>query len=179
VTGAETWKQRIVQLVYIKQTISDLDSKGIWQYRLPGLAADEEKLQAVERLLGEPLDPQYREFLSYAGGWPAFYQTVDLFGPDDLLGGDRSRHANEMLSYLEDTVLEAAVVRREDLLPIAASPVDLDLFVMTRRSSQTPGVAIWFAGYEVDRFPSFEEYFLAMMDYNRAEVEALRKARAT
>jgi hypothetical protein len=171
---AVDWKKRIVELLYIKQTIADLDSRGLWQYRLPGLAAREEKLEAVERHLGEPLDPRYREFLRYAGGWPAFYQTVDLFGPDDLLGGDRFRHATEMLGYVEDRVLRSAGVSKASLLPIAASPVDLDLFVMPRMLAPQPGTVIWLAGDVVDRFPSFDEYFLAMMDYNRAEVEALR-----
>jgi hypothetical protein len=36
--------------------------------------------------------------------------------------------------------------------------------------SAVPGVVIWFAGYEIERFANFDEYFLAMMDYNRREL---------
>ncbi len=57
---------------------------------------------------------------------------------------------------------------------LAASPVDRHLFVMTRKSAPQPGVVVWFDGAEVDRFPSFDEFFLAMMDYNREEIQALR-----
>ena len=78
-----------------------------------------------------------------------------------------------MAGYLEDEVLKKSRVRREDLLPMAA-PVDRHLFVMTRKSAPQPGAVIWFDGDEVDRFPSFDEFFLAMMDYNRNEIEALR-----
>lgn len=168
------WKERIVNLVAIKQTIDELDKKKLWEYRLPGVAATPEQLDAVEAALGEPLDPHYRSFLEHAGGWPAFWHTVDLFGPEDLLGGERVRHANEMLSYIEDDVLEGGGLRRADLLPIAASPVDLDLFVMTRRSSRSPGGVVWLAGSEVDRFPTFEEFFLAMMEYNHLELQSVQ-----
>lgn len=170
------WKRRIVELVFVKQKLAELDTKGLWQHRLPAVAASEAKLIAVEAHLGEPLDPAYRAFLLHADGWPAFYQSVDLFGSGDLLGGDRSHHAAEMLSFVEDPVLAASSLRREELLPIAASTVDLDLFVMTRRRATRPGLVIWLAGSEIDRFPSFDEYFLAMEDYNRLEVQNLRSA---
>ncbi len=42
---------------------------------------------------------------------------------------------------------------------------------MTRRSAATPGVIIWLAGSEVDRFPDFNEFFAAMVDYNRADID--------
>jgi SMI1-KNR4 cell-wall len=168
------WKQRIVELVLVKQKLAELDTKGLWQYRLPSVAATEGKLKSVEARLGEALDPAYRTFLLHADGWSSFYQTVDLFGSDDLMGNDRHHHATEMLSYVEEGVLTLGGLRREDLLPIAASPVDLDLFVMTRRSASHPGMVIWLAGSEIDRFPSFDEYFLAMVDYNRLEVQHLR-----
>jgi hypothetical protein len=171
---AVNWKERIVELVIIKQTINELDTEGLWEYRLPRVAATPAQLEAVEAALGEPLDPGYRDFLEHAGGWPAFWQTVDLFGPEDLLGGERFRHATEMLTYVEVDVLTAGGLSRTDLLPIAASPVDLDLFLMMRRSSPSPGVVVWVAGSEVDRFPTFEDFFLAMVDYNRLELEHLK-----
>lgn len=169
-----SWKERIVELVIVKQTIDELDASGLWEYRLPAVAATAAQLEAVEAALGEPLDAGYRSFLEHAGGWPAFWQTVDLFGPDDLLGGERFAHANEMLGYVEDGVLEDGGLRRSDLLPIAASPVDLDLFVMTRRSSPSPGGVVWLAGAEIDRWSSFDEFFLAMVDYNRLELQQLQ-----
>jgi hypothetical protein len=168
------WKQRIVELVLVKQKLAELDTKGLWQYRLPAVAASGERLEAVEAHLGEALDPAFREFLLHADGWPAFYQTVDLFGSEDLLGGSRSRQGVEKLNYVEEAVLTRAGLRRQELLPIAASPVDLDLFVMTKRSASRPGIVVWLAGSEIDRFAGFDEYFLAMVDYNRLEVQHLR-----
>ncbi|WP_211841568.1 SMI1/KNR4 family protein [Rudaeicoccus suwonensis] len=159
-----------MQLVLVKQALSEVDTKKLWYFRLPRIAASEETLRRVEAHLGESLDPQYREFLLHADGWPTFYQVVDLFGSGDLLGGGAALRGAEMLSYVEDVALAASGLRREDLLPIAVSASDLDLFVMLTKSSTIPGTVIWFAGSEVDRFPNFSEYFLAMTDYNREEV---------
>jgi len=172
VSARTNWKERIVELVLVKQAIDERGS-GLWEYRLPGLAATPEQLAAVEARLGEPLDAGFRAFLEHAGGWPAFWQTVDLLGPDDLLGSERGQHAIEMLGFVEHDVLEAGGLRRQDLLPIAASRVDLDLFVMTRRSSRSPGSVIWLAGSEIERWSSFDDFFLAMIDYNRLELQQL------
>jgi hypothetical protein len=173
-TCTTEWKDRIAQMVLIKQAVAEADEEGLWEHRLPRVGATESQLRAVEQHLGEPLDSGYREFLECAGGWPAFLQSVDLFGPEELLGNERFRHAQEMVGYLEDEVLKKSHVRKQDLLPIAASSVDRHLFVMTRKSAPQPVVVIWFDGYEVDRFPSFDELFLALMDYNREEIQALR-----
>ncbi len=173
-TCTKGWKDWIAQMALIKEVVAEADHEGLWEHRLPRVGATESQLHAVEQHLAEPLDPTYREFLECAAGWPAFLQTVDLFGPEELLGNERFRHAQEMAGYLEDEVLKKSRVRREDLLPMAASPVDRHLFVMTRKSAPQPGAVIWFDGDEVDRFPSFDEFFLAMLDYNRNEIEALR-----
>ncbi len=172
-TTAEEWRQRIVQLVLVKQKIAELDANGLWEYRLPAIAASEERLSASESQLGERLDPSYRDFLAAADGWPAFYQSVDLFGTHDLLG-ERSLHASEMLGYVEDAVFDVGGFTRRELIPIAATTEDLDLFVMTRRSTSNPGMVIWLAGSEVERFETFDDYFLAMLDYNRLTVQRMQ-----
>lgn len=167
------WQERINVMALVKQRLAQVDAEGLWEYHLPRAAASEERIQEVEAHLGEALDPSYRAFLRHADGWLAFYQTVDLFGSEELLGGERFQHAQEMLGYLEDEQPATAGLRNE-LLPIAASPVDLDLFVMTRRSSPRPGTVTWQAGSQIDQYPSFDEYFLAMIDYNRSEIQNLQ-----
>lgn len=172
-TSPLNWKGRIVELVLVKQRMDELDKRALWEYRLPGLAATPAQLDEVEAALGEALDPMYRSFLEHAGGWPALWQAVDLFGPEELLGGERFGHATEMLDFVEDTVLDGAGFSRAELMPIAASRTDLDLFVMARRSSPSPGVVVWLAGSEIDRWSDFEKFFLAMIDYNRLELQQL------
>lgn len=80
-------------------------------------------------------------------------------------------YANTILDAIEDSVLESSGFLRDQLLPIAATSTDKDLFVITKPASPNPGIVIWFAGDEIDRFESFTEFFLAMIDYNREELK--------
>jgi hypothetical protein len=45
--------------------------------------------------------------------------------------------------------------------------------VIARRSAAAPGTVIWFEGTEIDRYPTFDDFFLAMIEYNRREVAFL------
>ncbi|MBS2965649.1 SMI1/KNR4 family protein [Actinocrinis puniceicyclus] len=167
------WKERIVQMVLVKQRLEEVDTEGLWEYRLPRVAASEETLQQVEAAIGMPLDPEYRDFLNHAGGWPAFYQSVDLFGPDELLGSPEFAAAREALLSMEDAALAECGEAPRNLLPIAATTEDLDLFLIAGPEANTPGQVFWYAGGLIDTFPTFTEYFLAMVDYNREEIRRL------
>jgi len=94
---------------------------------------------------------------------------IDLLGAPDLLGSPTFAHSLLRLSYLEPVALSAAGVQRDDLLPIAVSLVDLDLVVMQRRAAAEPGTVLWFAGAEVDRYPTFDDFFLAMIEHTECE----------
>lgn len=80
-----------------------------------------------------------------------------------------------MLEHLEPSVLDRSNLAIDCVLPIATSVNELDVFVITLARSREPGHIVWFAGDEVDRFPSLDEYFQAMLDYNRLEVKELAK----
>lgn len=161
-------------MVQIKQAISEVDAEGLWEFHLPRVAAKPEALRGVEEVLGFQLDPEYREFLGYADGWPSFFQSVDLFGIDDLVGGPRMDIARQLLAGLEPVVLERVGLRDSQLMPIAVTAVDLDLFVMPVADGVQRPPVVWLAGHEVDRFASFEDFVLAMMEYNLRELSALR-----
>ena len=155
----------------VRQEMMELDKLKIWPYHLPEVAATDEQIFKAEKHLAHPIDPRYKAFLKRANGWPAFYQAVDLFGTDDLIGGPRNENAEFILSFLDDGILNKSQIKREELLPIAATRLDRDLFVITRPISKSPGNVIWFAGEEIDRFPNFDEFFLAMVEYNRIAVK--------
>lgn len=169
------WPQEIAKLVYIKQALADADKRGLWPHHLPAVAATTERLACAEKRLDCQLDPEYAEFLRYADGWRGFYQTVDLFGTAELCGGEAMDAALLMLNAIDDGVLATANIPRQGLQPIAAAVSDRDLFVIAPGSSSGSGAVLWFAGELIDRFESFNEFFLAMMDYNREEVFRLRQ----
>ena len=64
---------------------------------------------------------------------------------------------------------------KPDLLPFAVSSDDIDVMLMTRPHTTTAGKVFWFAGGLVDTFQGFDEWFLAMVDYNREEYQRLVK----
>ncbi|MHA6194732.1 SMI1/KNR4 family protein [Pseudomonas wadenswilerensis] len=169
------WPEEIVKLVIVKQALAEVDSASLFPFYLPGVAAGESSISAVEKNFEKALDSKYAGFLRYANGWRGFFQTVDLFGTDDLLGSEKMLAAQEMLTYIDDSVIFSAGFSRRELLPIAASASDKDLFVIAKPDSASPGEVLWLAGDLVDRFEDFDEFFLSMVDYNRADVDFLRE----
>lgn len=170
------WKTQIAKLAYVKQQLAEVDTQKLWPWHLPNIAATKQEITDCERYLGFKIDSQYADFLMHANGWHGFIQATDLFGTTDLAGGERMRKAVEILSYLEENVIKQAGVERDEVLPIALSPLDLDLFVITKPSTTQPGTVIWFAGYEIQRFADFQNFFLAMIDYNLLAIKELKRA---
>ena len=138
----EEWRDRIVAMVYVKQELMKLDVDGIWPHHLPELAASDESLRKTEAHLGFRINQDYREFLKMANGWKGFLQTIDLFGTQELSGSPMMQYAQSLLGFVEDDVIKSTGFSREELLPIAATKYDKDLFFMTLPTSHEPGNVI-------------------------------------
>ena len=164
------WKKEIAIAWHVQDETAKLDKHQLWEYFLPKVAASEQELAETESVLGYAIDPRYREFLSYANGWRCFLQRVDLFGTAELRGGRAMRDACSALENIDSEVLAKSTLVRSDLLPIGFSGEQGDLFVLLKPSSTKPGTIAWFAGYEIERYPIFDGFFLAMVDYNRLEI---------
>lgn len=166
------WKRELVVAHLVKQKVAEADVGGLWEHILPEVAATERDIDAVERELGFRVDPQYRAFLLHADGWRAFHHTLDIFGTRDLLGGDRAEIAAEILATFDD--LQAVCgIDQKDLVPVAVASNSIDIMLMARPHAPEPGKVFWFAGQLIDTFPGFDEFFLAMVDYNRLEYQRL------
>jgi hypothetical protein len=113
--------------------------------------------------------------LLHANGWRAFFQSIDLFGTEDLVGGPLHDKVEQLLDSLEP-LKPLCGVERQHCLPIGVSRDGIDLFLISRRTSPNPGVVYWIAGQLIDQYPNFDEFYLAMVDYNRAEAESLQKS---
>jgi hypothetical protein len=168
------WKLDIINLINLKQTVKKLDVGRRWPHFFPEVAATEFQLLEVEKELGYVLDPIYRGFLTYANGWKGFYQTVHLFGTRELKGSAIMKRADQLLQAVEESRIDKTEFAREDFLPIAASPITRELFIITKPESQAPGVVIWFSAAEAMMFFNFREFFLAMTVLNRDAAHELR-----
>jgi hypothetical protein len=115
-------------MVLVKQRLEEVDTDDLWEYKLSGVAADEEALQQVEAAVGMRLDPEHRDF------------------PDELLGSPHFTAAHENLLSMEDEALSECGEAPHHLLPIAATGEDLDLFLIAGPEARNPGQVFWYAG---------------------------------
>ena len=169
------WRKEIGVAHLVKQRVAQFDRDALWPFHLPEVAASEKQLEDADRSYAGKLDAQYRDFLRFANGWQGFFQSVDVFGTQDLLGGSRLQRAHELLDSLEP--LEAACgVKRQECQPIAVSRDGIDVFCIANEISADAGAVVWFAGQVVQRFRDFDDFFLAMVDYNRLEAQAFGDA---
>lgn len=166
------WKRELVIAHLVKQKIAEADVDGVWENTLPEVAASENQLMMLEDQLGYGLDPQYREFLRHANGWRAFKNYIDVFGTEDFLGGSRAARAAELVESLEPLEPLCGLGKR-DVLSIAVSTNDIDVMLVACPHTESPGQVFWFAGGLVETFPSFNEWFLAMVDYLRLNYQRL------
>ena len=166
------WKREIVIAHMVKQKLSESDVDGLWAHHFPEVAATEDSIIDAEKHIGARFSDSHREFLKHADGWRSFYQAVDILNTSEFEGGARFKRAILLLNSLED-LKDLCGFDKSELLPIAVSTNDIDVFAISNDSSSEPGVVFWFAGQLIDRFANFSEWFLSMVDYNRMEYDRL------
>jgi hypothetical protein len=160
-----------VKGVLIRQRLAELDTQGIWKYPLPEVAASEDEIAATELKLGYRLDQGYRQFLRHANGWKSFYQDVDILGTMGLMGGAVMDAAMVQLDAIDPgSFADNVGVEATGVLPIAASTLQSDMFLLGLPWSNAPGAVFWVAGYLIERFPDFHDFYLSMLDYNRRQI---------
>lgn len=170
-----SWNLEIESMINIMSDLKKADIDEIYEYNLPESPATQKQIEEVEDYLGYKLDKEYKSFLKHADGWKGFKQTIDLFGTKELLHIKEIDSVNVAFdTLLEEGVLESSGFSKSELLPIAVAQYDSDLFLMTNANSNIPGMIIWFAGYEVERYENFQRFFSAMIEYNRARVERFK-----
>ena len=152
----------IGRIAQLKQDVQQAPGGDLWEHGLPELAADAPRLAAAEAALGIHLDAQHRDLLAAADGWPHLFQHIDLFSTTDLSGGPRMAMAREMLQAMGLEPLREAGIG-VDVLPIAATSEDCDLFVMPVEAGQAQPEVFWFAGTLVERFVDVEDMLLSFI----------------
>lgn len=165
----DKWKERLVAMLMVRNELYQADKEQLWEYYYPEVAAEMSEIVFSQEKLQIKLSEEYIDFLLCANGWKCFYQLVDLFGTKDF--------ETEIMSYAK-TLLNVEVEYDESLysikdclFPVAVSRTDKDLFVMVLAEGKEYGQVIWLAGGVIERFHSFSEFFEAMIEYNKEELE--------
>lgn len=161
------WPELIGFMGKLKMELAQVQPVA-YPMRPPRVAAGEHDLLEAERRLGHRLDPQYRAFLQHANGWPSFFVDVSLLGADELGQGELWEKGQETLDiFYQEALPPPGFPKRADLVPLAVAVHSVDVHVLWRSGAGT-GVAsgiLWLAGEEVDRWPTFDEYFRSMYSY--------------
>lgn len=165
----DKWKNRIVEMLLVRNELYEEDKKQLWEYHYPEVATEISEIMFVQEKLKIKLSEEYINFLLCANGWKCFYQLVDLFGTKDF-EAESMIHA-KMLLNAELKYNELLYNIKDYLFPIAVSRTDKDLFVMVLVEGEEYGQIIWLAGGEIERFSSFCDFFEAMIEYNKEELE--------
>ena len=165
----DDWPSEIVVAVIVRQHVAAIDD--LYEYPLPEVAATEEQLATAERTTG-PLDPGYRRFLTYADGWRKFLQDIDLFGVDQLQGAPPMQSVENGIAAVGD-LTDVMGFELADLQPIGGSEEQTDMWLLGRPGTPRAGRVLWFWGSDGEDYESFDEFFLAMIDYNRLRLQRL------
>lgn len=162
------WPTMIVALVRAKEEVARVDKHGIFARTLPHAAASANQLDAFERHTSLTLDPTHRSFLGFADGWPAFFETQDLLGTQQLAGG---KHREYFSEWIDSAPPEARAqgFSSSTLLPIA---VDLEYphfaAMHVVEGSVWHKVLIFAPQGLVETHETFERYFHSIIAKTRA-----------
>ncbi|WP_170206027.1 SMI1/KNR4 family protein [Klugiella xanthotipulae] len=154
-----------------KQALAAGDPEGIFPYHLPEVAASEEAIATAERALHITFDHEYRNFLTFAGGWKGFHQSVSLLTTTELVSGPLRDSACEAFEAMPE-LLEDLGWSPENLLPIAATLEDVDIFLMKiGGGGVSESQVYWVAeGELIDTFETFSHFFVSIIDHTKRRI---------
>jgi hypothetical protein len=170
---SSNWPRIIAHLMASRSEVYDLDQGRFWGYSLPRVGASVDRIDAAERRLGQALDRQHREFLSYADGWPYVFQGAHILGSGELGQGHLWDEGLAIFRLLAGTpeLPEAGNLRR--WLPVAVDEEAQGVFVQRRLTGDNP--VVWFSGGALaEQWPDFRSFLLGLRELNELDADALR-----
>ena len=166
------WPILIAHLMAARSSVYEVERGRLWDYALPRVGAKPEQIDAAEARLGRRLDPQYRELLGFANGWPSIFRDDCLFGTEELGQGDLWTHAAASFRYIAEASPELArVTDPEAVLPIGCSETSPSITLQGDDAGSH--VVRWFyAGSLGEQWPDFAGFLAALIEFNRRDVVA-------
>lgn len=151
------WQPLLAEIRAQKLVLARLDPRAGMPVQ-PPQGASPAAITAVEKRLGRPLPPSYRDFLAQHDGLPGFYQGAALLGTRPL-----SRGTYEGLARLS-----MEVERSAGLLPFGIDATGETIFAWDPTITYEDGemeVVVWMneIGERVSSFPVFLDLVLEMI----------------
>ena len=157
------WQPLLVQIRAQKLALARLDPRAGMPIQPPS-GASAGAIAAVERRLGRPLPPSYRELLAQHDGLPGFYQGASLLGARPLSRG----------TYMDLARLCIEPSPGATLVPFGVDGAGETLFAWDAAAETRDGelpIVVWMneIGERVDSFPGFLELIVEMLAADIAE----------
>ncbi|MBV9139728.1 MAG: hypothetical protein JO115_02200 [Pseudonocardiales bacterium] len=173
-----SWPELIGFMAQLRMQLEQVKPR-VYPMTAPHVGANPEQLVRAEQRLRHPLDPVYWEFLTYANGWPDYFQDVRLLGTEELGRGQLWDRGQQLLNtYFEDGPASPPdFPPRTDLELIAVGTETIDIHVLWITGPVTDGghPILWLAGEEIDRWANFHEYFRSIYAYLERALERARR----
>jgi hypothetical protein len=166
------WQNVLGEIRAKKQQLARLDA-GVGLPVMPPDGVSPSEIAVVERALGGPLPPSYRELLAVHDGVPDLYHGASLLAAHHLACGTFAELARSVIARSDPALGEGAGRGRSELLPFGVDHAMETIFAWDlgapRRGSE-PKVVVWMSeiGVQIESFPSFLEFILALLE---ADVE--------
>ncbi len=153
------WQPLLAEIRAQKLALARLDPRAGMPVQ-PPLGAPPHAIEAVERRLGRPLPPSYREMLAQHDGVPGLYQGASLLGVRPLTRG----------TYVDLARLSVEA----DVVPFGIDGTGETIFAWDTGRVRADGeleVVVWMneIGERVPSFPGFLELVLEMLSADIAE----------
>jgi hypothetical protein len=154
------WQPLLAEIRAQKLVLARLDPRSGMPVQPPAGAAPG-AVEAVERRLGRPLPPSYRELLAQHDGLPGFYQGAALLGARPLARG----------TYVE---LARLSIDDRGIFPFGIDAAGETIFAWDPAVARADGelaIVVWMneIGERVPSFPDFLELVLEMLVTEVAE----------
>lgn len=178
------WQPLLAEIRALKLTLARLEPRAGMPVQPPA-GAPARAIEAVERRLGRPLPPSYRELLAQHDGVPGLYQGASLLGVRPLTRGtyvdlarlsiDLGRPAPESPRPPAAVTRASSLVADIDLIPFGIDATGETIFAWeldqeARADGELP-IVVWMneIGERVPSFPAFLELVLEMLGADVAE----------
>lgn len=159
------WKLAIATNFWQRQQAEIWDPQHLFPMKGPKVRASEEAIAQAEEATAFLFSQDYKDFLRHADGWPAFCENMDIFGTSDFLSGEVKRLVERHAAAIR--FMSTLGLDSNDYLAVGGNRNGLDLFLLISANCRnSPGQVIWYKDDEVDRCPSFGEFFSSMIALN-------------
>jgi hypothetical protein len=161
------WQPLLAEIRAQKLVLARLDPRSGMPVQPPAGAAPG-AIEAVERRLGRPLPPSYRELLAQHDGLPGFYQGAALLAARPLARG----------TYV---ALARLSIDGPELFPFGVDAAGETIFAWdtaAARSDGELGIVVWMNEIG-ERVPSFPDFLALVLEMLGAEIAEKRPAART